>query len=185
MVCDLSALGDCSTCHLRIQIIIVVIPKSSINWSRRIANSSHDNIRWIVIYWCGHDNIIILICYYGSRQFIFNPHRSKCLVNCFNAGPTISVMPFEGFPCVLKPPVNADLIGYNIGNIVTNHKTAFFVSTNHMIQNLLHTRRSRSRSRSTDQATYRALGCARAKNYRVLQTLGYCSTDIQSVIVSQ
>ena len=38
--------------------------------------------------------------------------------------PTISVMPFEGFPCVLKPPVNADLIGYNIGNIVTNHKTA-------------------------------------------------------------
>ena len=55
-----------------------------------------------------------------------DPHRSKCLVNCFNAGPTISVMPFEGFPCVLKPPVNADLIGYNIGNIVTNHKTAFF-----------------------------------------------------------
>ena len=53
-----------------------------------------------------------------------DPHRSKCLVNCFNAGPTISVMPFEGFPCVLKPPVNADLIGYNIGNIVTNHKTA-------------------------------------------------------------
>ena len=40
-------------------------------------------------------------------------------------------MPFEGFPFVLKPPVNADLIGYNIGNIVTNHKTAFFVSTNH------------------------------------------------------
>ena len=55
-----------------------------------------------------------------------DPHRSKCLVNCFNSGPTISVMPFEGFPCVLKPPVNADLIGYNIGNIVTNHKTAFF-----------------------------------------------------------
>ena len=55
-----------------------------------------------------------------------DPHQSKCLVNCFNSSPTISVMPFEGFPCVLKPPVNADLIGYNIGNIVTNHKTAFF-----------------------------------------------------------
>ena len=62
---------------------------------------------------------------------IEDPPRSKCLVNYFNSGPTISVMPFEGFPCVLKPPVNADLIGYNIGNIVTNHKTAFFVSTNH------------------------------------------------------
>ena len=35
-------------------------------------------------------------------------------------------MPVEGFPCVLKPPVNADLIGYNIGNIVSNHKTVFF-----------------------------------------------------------
>ena len=69
-------------------------------------------------------------------------------------------MPFEGFPCVLKPPVNADLIGYNIGNIVTNHKTAFFVSTNHMIQNVLHT----SSSSRTYQVTERALGCARAKN---------------------
>ena len=39
-------------------------------------------------------------------------------------------MRFEGFPYVQKPPVIADQSGY-IGNIVTNHKTAFLVSTNH------------------------------------------------------
>ena len=90
-----------------------------------------------------------------------DPHRSKCLVNCFNAGPTISVMPFEGFPCVLKPPVNADLIGYNIGNIVTNHKTAYFVSTNRGSFKI-------GCTQSTSQVTYRALGCARAKKTRDL-----------------
>ena len=46
-------------------------------------------------------------------------------------GVRFKFMPFEGFPCVLKPPVNADLIGYNIGNIVINHKTVFLLSTNH------------------------------------------------------
>jgi hypothetical protein len=48
------------------------------------------------------------------------------LIPALKPYPTISVMRFEGFPFVQKPPVIADQSGY-IGNIVTNHKTAFFV----------------------------------------------------------
>ena len=48
------------------------------------------------------------------------------LIPALNLYPTISVMPFEGFPYVLKPPLIVDQSGY-IGNIVANHKTAFVV----------------------------------------------------------
>ena len=48
------------------------------------------------------------------------------LIPALTLYPTISILWFEGFPYVQKPPVIADQSGY-IGNFVTNHKRAFFV----------------------------------------------------------
>ena len=58
---------------------------------------------------------------------LFQPLYSlfSCL-HCTVQLPGESMAPAEGFPYVQKPPVIADQSGY-IGNIVTNHKTAFFV----------------------------------------------------------